>query len=440
VSDRLYRVPASGGPLAEIPESVNLDGAGWWRLDYVPTANAVIGSVSRSGIVALFLDSGTRKVIADGATTARYVASGHLVLQRGDALYLTAIDPVTLEPIGAEVPLNDRVRMDGATGDGTVAQFDVADNGDILYMPPGEIGTRLYLVDREGRAEPLDFPAVQYGPIDVAPDGRRVLSSELGSGEYLLDLERGTRTALTSATMRVGFGAVWSGDGEAFVGTGRWEEQRALIEVGSDGAENVLLNTENWNVRTLATHPNQTDVLFSQAGTDIYLLDLVAPGSEPRPLIATPAVEHSPAVSPDGKWLAYVSNGAGTLQVYIRRYPGGTDQVVSQEFAVGPVWSTDSSELYFQGDLDGQSYLQAVKVSDPGTGQPALSAIEPLFPLRTYVGGTRFDLYAMGGNQGVFYDVLPDGRFLMERSMEQTRLTEAVLLQNLQWPPTVATD
>jgi len=438
-SDRLYRVSANGGTLAEIPASVNLDGRDWWRLDYVPTANAVIGTVYGGGtlrIEAILLDSGERKVIAENVTTARYVASGHVVLQRDDALYLAAIDPVTLELIDAEAPLRDRVRMDGATGDGSVAQFDVADNGDILYMPPGEIGTRLYLVDRRGDAERLDdFPAVQYGPIDVAPDGRRILAAERG-GEFLLDLERGTRTSLMSETMRVGIGAVWRRDGGAFVSLGFLPERRALIEVGNDGAETVLLDfsSDIGDVRTLATHPNQRDVLFSRGGTDIMLLALDASGREPRPLIATPADEHSPAVSPDGKWLAYISNGAGELQVYVRRYPDGTDQVVSPGFAVGPVWSADSSELYFQGDLDGEPYLQAVRVTDPGAGAPELSAIEPLFPLRVNVGSSRIDLYAMGGNQGVFYDVLPDGRFLMERSMEQTRLREVVLLQNLDWP------
>jgi len=436
--DRLYRVSANGGTLAEIPSSVNeLSAARWWRLDYVPPANAVIAAVFGGGpdrIEAFFLDTGQRKVIAENVITARYVASGHLVLQRGNALYRTAIDPVTLDLIGAEVPLSDRIRMDGATGDGSVAQFDVADNGDIVYMPAGEIGTRLYLVDRRGNAELLDdFPAVQYGPIDVAPDGRRVLSGERG-GEFLLDLERGTRTAVTSATMRIGIGAVWRSDGGAFVGLGLRPEQRALIEVGNDGTETVLLDLAGMSVRTLATHPNQRDVLFARGATDIMLLELDASGDEPRPLIATPAVEHSPAVSPDGKWLAYISEGAGELQVYIRRYPDGTDQVVSQGFAVGPVWSTDSSELYFQGDLDGEFYLQAVKVTDPGAGAPLLAAAEPLFPLRVNVGSSRIDLYAMGGNQGVFYDVLPDGRFLMERSMEQTRLREVMLLQGLEWP------
>jgi hypothetical protein len=40
----------------------------------------------------------------------------------------------------------------------------------------------------------------------------------------------------------------------------------------------------------------------------------------------------------------------------------------------------------------------------------------------------------MSGNQGTFYDVLPDGHFVMERSMDQTKSREVVLLQNLQWP------
>jgi len=440
--DRLYRVSANGGTLAEIPGSVNLNGARWWRLGYVPPANAVIGTVYGRGgptIEALFLDSGERKVIAENAGSARYVASGHLVLQRGDVLLRTAVDPVTLDLIGTAVPLSDRVRMDGATGEGGVAQFDVADNGELIYLPAGEIGQRLYIVDRQGNAEPLDFPASEYGPLDVSPDGRRILSTERG-GSFLLDIERGTRTALTSATMRIGGGAAWRGDGGAFASTAVSPEQRALIEVGNDGTERTLWSVARDNdsgYRNLAWHANQRDVLFTRqtgADHDILLLALDAAGSKPRPLIATPASEHSPAVSPDGKWLAYASNRSGGFQIHVRRYPDGTDQVVSRGFAMGPVWSTDSSELFFQGDLDGEFLMQAVRVTDPGAGAPALSPIEPLFPLRFSAGGTRIDIYAMSGNGGVFYDVLPDGRFVMERSTDQTRLREVVLVLNLDWP------
>ena len=85
------------------------------------------------------------------------------------------------------------------------------------------------------------------------------------------------------------------------------------------------------------------------------------------------------------------------------------------------------------GELDGEFRLQAVRVTDPGAGAPALSAIEPLFPMRVNVGGTRIDVYSMSGNAGTSYDVLPDGRFLMERAMDQTRLRELVLVQNLEW-------
>lgn len=83
-------------------------------------------------------------------------------------------------------------------------------------------------------------------------------------------------------------------------------------------------------------------------------------------------------MSPDGKWLAFVSDdsaGVSGGNVYIRRYPDGVDQSVSRDFALGPVWSADASELYFQGINNGELMLLAVAVSDTGNRPPRLTGL-----------------------------------------------------------------
>ena len=104
----------------------------------------------------------------------------------------------------------------------------------------------------------------------------------------------------------------------------------------------------------------------NSADEDIMMMSL--DGAEPRvePLIATRAEEYAPRVSPDGKWLAYISTAAGQPQLYIRRFPDGVDLPVSRDFAQGPAWSPDSSELYFQGAHEGAVKMLAVKI----TGAP----------------------------------------------------------------------
>jgi len=66
--------------------------------------------------------------------------------------------------------------------------------------------------------------------------------------------------------------------------------------------------------------------------------------------LATPAMEHMPAFSPDGRWIAYASNETGRLEVYIRSYPAreGLVRRVSEDGGTAPVWAPDGSDLYFR--------------------------------------------------------------------------------------------
>jgi dipeptidyl aminopeptidase/acylaminoacyl peptidase len=81
---------------------------------------------------------------------------------------------------------------------------------------------------------------------------------------------------------------------------------------------------------------------------DIWLLDMAASPPEPRPLIRTRVAEHSPVISPDGRWLAYVSTESGRRQVYVTRFPNpGGRQQVSREVGHEPLWSPVGDELFY---------------------------------------------------------------------------------------------
>jgi len=447
VSDRLYRVNTNGGAVEAIAASVNLNGARWSRPDYVQPANAIIASnispaTGTRHIEAIFLDSNTRKVVAEDADAARYVGSGHLVLQRENVLLLAAIDPETLELSGSPVPLADTARMDGLTGEGQFAQFDVADNGDLLYVPFEESLSQLYVVDRKGNAQALAFPTDMYSTVAVSPSWRTLAVTIDGGTRrqvMLLDLERGTRARLPSETASE-MTPVWRPDGAAIVTASRASEGWAVIEHELNGESRLLasLNGTAGVYRNFSWHPNGRDLLFTwQSGLehDIMVLTLGGEDADPRPLVAKALAEHTPSVSPDGKWLAYIAGASvGEEQLYIRRYPDGIDVPVSREFAQGPVWSPDSSELYFQGNYGAELMMLAVAVTDAGVPMPELSDIEPLFALRTRVGSTRVDAYQLSANSGPTYGVLADGRFVIPRTRDQARLQELVLVQNLEWP------
>lgn len=118
---------------------------------------------------------------------------------------------------------------------------------------------------------------------------------------------------------------------------------------------------------------------------------VVSPGGEPVPFLLTPFDERSPRFSPDGRWLAYVSDESGRDDVYVQPYPGpGPKWIVSTDGGIDPVWSKDGRELFYRrGDE-----LMAVSV----TAAREFSASRP-----TRLFETRFDVDDNGPN----YDVSP---------------------------------
>ena len=137
------------------------------------------------------------------------------------------------------------------------------------------------------------------------------------------------------------------------------------------------------------------------ANRDIWTL---SPGGEPVPFLATPFNDRAPRLSPDGRWLAYVSDQSGTDQVYLTPFPdGGRVLPVSTTGGTEPVWSRNGRELFYR--LGSQMWAVAVDVN-PGL---AIGGSTLLFDER----------YDMDPNLvGVpNYDVSLDGvQFLMVRS------------------------
>ncbi len=146
-----------------------------------------------------------------------------------------------------------------------------------------------------------------------------------------------------------------------------------------------------------------------QTGSDIWVLPR---DDEPVPVLQTGANETAPAFSPDGRFLAYVSDESGRLQVYLRSYPEGKVLGVSIDGGEEPVWSRDGRELFFrQGD-------QLLAVTFTAEPELAVSAPAVLFEM-------PFD--RSRGNDA-FYDVSPGGqRFLV---VSEPPTTEFKVIQN----------
>ena len=145
----------------------------------------------------------------------------------------------------------------------------------------------------------------------------------------------------------------------------------------------------------------------------------------PRTFIATPDDETNGDFSPDGRWVAYVSDESGRKEVYAASFPDATRRVrVTSEGGAQPRWSRDGRELFYI--RAGQ--LFAVPVGHTGDDL-AFGQGQALFPLRLFMqGDPGFDLITR-------YDVAPDGRFLALVRGEDQALRPLTLV--LHWAETL---
>ena len=150
---------------------------------------------------------------------------------------------------------------------------------------------------------------------------------------------------------------------------------------------------------------------------------------EPRAVIATRAAEHSPSLSPDGRWIAYVSDESGRSEVYVARFSdGGGQQRVTVSGGWEPLWSRDGRELFYAEQNpapEGRLELRSMAVSSGDALE--LGTPRTLFALEDDDG----TLVARSRSSGATYDVSPDGtRLIMIHRPAEPPATEIVVVQN----------
>ena len=145
----------------------------------------------------------------------------------------------------------------------------------------------------------------------------------------------------------------------------------------------------------------------TQAGADVHLLSMEG---EPtvEPLLQTQFYEGQPAISPDGRWIAYESDETGRFEVYVRPFPNVEERKwpISSDGGREPVWGPQGRELFYR---NGQAMMVVRTVTEP-TFMPG--SPEVLFT------GTY---YFRAVDNSSDYDISPDGqRFLMMKRVERT--------------------
>ncbi|HSS43710.1 MAG TPA: protein kinase [Thermoanaerobaculia bacterium] len=418
----LRRVSASGGkPQVLLTPDFKRGETGFYWPEILPGGEAAlftsfVGGVFRVAVVPL--KTGKRQDMTEG-TAAHYAPSGHLVFSRAGSIFAASFDLKRLELTGPAISVVDGVMVLSPFSN---PLFGLSSGGDLAYAPGSPPKHGLVWVDRQGRVEPLASEPHAYEEPRVSPDGKRIAVTIRGDNPdvWVLDLSRGASARLT---FEVGEDetAVWTPDGgKVTYSADRMGYRRAVYWKPADGsgAEERLLESQthphvsSWSPDGRTLVYTEYDPVFSG---DIWMLTL-GEKVERRVWLRTPFNERAGRFSPDGHWLAYVSNESGRDEVYVQPFPGpGGKWQISVSGGTEPVWSHAGSEIFYR---DGDR-MMAVRVAS-GRGFSAETP-QTLFEGR-FVPTRRGE---------AAYDISPDDRrFVMVRRDLQSVTTHLNVILN----------
>ncbi len=357
----LSKVSASGGAVDVVTK---LDRTGWthrlpWflpggkRLLYVSGGQASDAKKDTT-IQSLDLTTGKSTLVARENSEGRFVRPGYLAFMRDGNLLLQAFDPASSKLSGAPIPIAEGVAFEAFRW---VGNFTFSNTGRLVFQSNEAIRrSRLTWFDLDGKElGPIGEPASFFG-LELSPDGRRVAATVLGGQSSrpevrLYDLERGVGTRFTFGEQGANF-PVWSPDGREIAygdpGSG------IRVKPADGGSEGKVVLQMVTNVWPLGWSPDGKRMLLrvqDPSGGGVDLDDFPLEGeAKPRRLFATDPSEFiNGAISPDGKWLLYVSNETGRQEIYVAPYTRvGEKRQVSSSGGTGGQWLGSRSILYVQ--------------------------------------------------------------------------------------------
>jgi Tol biopolymer transport system component len=427
-SGALYRVSASGGAPTPVTSIEKASGETAHRHPFFLPGGQRFLFVTYKGPTPLAtyagsLDGEPRRQVMAGGSNVQY-ASGALLYMRDSTLLSQRFDPGRLATSGSAVPVAESVMSNVFAGGGA---FTVSQTGVLVFQGAQRLGGGpLVWATRDGRQTPVTSDPAIYRDVALSPDGTRVALTPFdgeASDLWILDLERQVRTRLTfDGTAE---NAVWSPDGRTVVYNALRDGTRQIFRRAVDGSgEELAVFTDDrpkwplsWSSSGLLLFARQDP----RESSDIWAMRLDAP-ARPEAVVAGPSPERWGQFSPDGRWLAYTSDESGRREVYVRGAGGaGGRWQVSTAGGTYPRWRRDGRELFYV------SPTNRMVATPIGLGEDSATLGQPvdLFPARPFLGFDR-----------IFYDVGPDGRFLLAAYPEKLPTAELTLLVN--WPTLLA--
>jgi serine/threonine protein kinase len=435
----LLRVEAKAGAIPKLFTALDTARGEYDHIwpDALPNGKGVVFTVQfiekngvvarrRAGIAVAEIPSGKHRMILDDAMYARYASSGHLLyVTTNKTLMVVPFDQNSMKVTGDPVVLFEGMRL----GDIGSADLAVSDAGTLIYgMGAGEGQWELAWVTRDGKARAVDpgWQGYFFKP-SLSPDGKHlaVVMPGLLRGDaaniWVRQLDRGPNIKVSVGPSD---DPMWTPDGRSVTfksnaaprGLDLWTRR-------ADGSGQPVLQF-HWT-RDL------TDPRWSRDGKWLIFLESdgvsgswdilgIRPGIDTVavPLVATKFMEGAPALSPDGRLLAYTSNETGEYEIYVVPFPNtaAAKWVISNHGGTEPLWAHTGRELFYR---DGSANLVAVEVKT--TPSFSLGRSTVLFP----AGGFRSDEHFPE------YVVFPDDhRFLMIRRAVPDAPDKLIVVEN----------
>ncbi len=361
-------------------------------------------------IVVEDLSSGERTDIGRGQY-ARFLPTDHLVYSpgNGQGMMVAPFDLNRLERTGDPVQLAESIDRDN---------MGISSTGSFVFVPDRTQSTKLVWLDAEtGEETPLGERVGVFQWPRISPNGEQVatqLRSEDAGDIWIYQDGLFDRLTLEGATH-----PVWSPDGSRIVMSIDEEGSSGFYEMPADksaGRELLVSRPVDSNPNSWSVHDRIASYEWGgdQQRYDIWILDVQSGDSQE--FLATPAMERAPAFSPQGNWLAYVSDENGRQEIFVKPYPDNTALKHPIAEGISPVWAPHGGELYFLKD----GVLMAVPVQTA----PVFRRLDD--PHRIHPGP-----FVTNGANAQSFDIHPDGkRFLMTQVVVENSSPEIHFIQN----------
>lgn len=320
-------------------------------------------------IWAASLDGGAPEKLLAAESAPVYAKDGYLLFSRKAVLVAQRFDSAQRKLIGEPVMLDDHP---GAIGDQFIgaAAATAADNGTLAYLSNQPVQTTLKWFDQQGReAGAVSIPPAQYNQVRVSPDVRSAaLTRRAGTTSrelWIADLLRGGATPLVEA-LGLNYFPAWapSSDRIAFASSRNGPADIFAKSLKDASPDEPVLKSAALFKFPQSWSPDGNYVLYDDlnpaTNNDIWLLPMTGTDRTPRPYLRTAASESSGTISPDGRWILYLSDETGRQESYVQSFPTpGRKFRITSTGASAAWWRKDGSQI-----LIASTQLTDLRVAD----------------------------------------------------------------------------